>query len=60
MLHKIDFTLRKGEVLGLAGLMGSGRSELARMLFGLDAFAEGEITVGGKSMNRTSPRESVE
>lgn len=59
VLHKIDFTLRKGEVLGLAGLMGSGRSELARMLFGLDSFAEGEITVGGKVINRTSPRESV-
>ncbi|HVF28535.1 MAG TPA: sugar ABC transporter ATP-binding protein [Pyrinomonadaceae bacterium] len=59
VLHKIDFTLHKGEVLGLAGLMGSGRSELARMVFGLDSFVEGEITVGGKSMNRASPRESV-
>ena len=42
----IDFALHSGEVLGLFGLMGSGRTELARILFGLDAFDSGEIVVG--------------
>lgn len=59
IIENINFTLYKGEVLGLAGLMGSGRSELARILFGLDSFAEGEIVIDGKLIERTSPRECI-
>jgi ribose transport system ATP-binding protein len=47
IVNNISFTLSGGEVLGIAGLMGSGRSELARILFGLDPFTEGEIKLGG-------------
>lgn len=46
----ISFALREGEVLGLFGLMGSGRSELARVLFGLDPHAEGRILMDGRSL----------
>ena len=47
-LAGIDLQLREGEVLGLAGLMGSGRSELARAIFGIDRFDAGEIIVRGR------------
>jgi ribose transport system ATP-binding protein len=47
VIENVSFTLRCGEVLGLFGLMGSGRSELARILFGLDASQSGEILLGG-------------
>jgi ribose transport system ATP-binding protein len=50
MLEGINLQLRRGEVLGIAGLMGSGRSELARMLFGLDRHSKGVVRVGGKVM----------
>lgn len=55
----IDFTLHRGEVLGLSGLMGSGRSELARILFGLDPCASGEIRLCGTPI-RPSPRQNIQ
>ena len=45
IVKDVSFDLRLGEVLGVSGLMGSGRSELARILFGLDPYSEGEIRV---------------
>jgi ABC-type sugar transport system ATPase subunit len=51
----ISFTLRAGEVLGVSGLMGAGRSELARILFGIDEFGSGEIVVNGKTIDRPTP-----
>ncbi len=45
--HNISFSLRAGEVLGLAGLVGAGRSEIAKALFGLDTTATGEIQIRG-------------
>ncbi|WP_376797022.1 sugar ABC transporter ATP-binding protein [Thermogemmatispora sp.] len=55
----INFALHRGEVLGLFGLMGSGRTELARMIFGLDPFERGEILLRGKPLVRHSPSGSI-
>ncbi len=59
VLRDIHFTLRRGEVLGVAGLMGSGRSELARVLFGLDPCERGEVRVTGRVLDRRSPRACI-
>lgn len=59
IIENIHFALHKREVLGLFGLMGSGRTELARILFGLDPFEEGEILVNGVRQTRFSPQESI-
>jgi ABC-type sugar transport system ATPase subunit len=59
IVHDISFALRRGEVLGVAGLMGSGRSELARILFGLDPHARGEIRLDGQPIHRLSTRERI-
>jgi ribose transport system ATP-binding protein len=58
--ENITFRLRTGEVVGLAGLMGAGRSELARMLFGLDPFARGTIEVGGRILAEPTPASAME
>jgi ribose transport system ATP-binding protein len=50
VLENVSFTLRQGEILGLFGLMGSGRSELARILFGLDPVARGIVSLAGASL----------
>jgi ribose transport system ATP-binding protein len=53
--ENINFVLHKGEVLGIAGLLGAGRSELFRSLFGADNYDSGEIYVGGKKLKKGSP-----
>lgn len=58
--RRISFQVRRGEIVGLSGLMGSGRSELARILFGLDPCANGEIRLNGKLLNGRSPRERIQ
>ena len=50
ILHDISFDLRKGEILGIAGLVGAGRTELIRALLGIDAIDTGEITLRGKKV----------
>lgn len=55
----IHLRVHAGEVLGMFGLMGAGRSELARILFGLDPCAAGEILVGGVPLNRASPAQRI-
>lgn len=60
IVEEITFTLHKGEILGIFGLMGSGRSELARILFGLDDHARGEIRVAGKPYTQPSARRSID
>ena len=55
LLHDISLELRGGEVLGLAGLLGSGRTELLRSIFGVDPIDSGEIIVGGVALNNPSP-----
>ena len=56
----VSFRLFAGEVLGIAGLLGSGRSELARVLFGIDPKEAGEILVRGKPVTIASPRAAIE
>ena len=59
IVEGIRFTLRRGEVLGISGLMGAGRSELARILFGLDPHARGEIVVNGARVHCAAPRTAI-
>ena len=55
-----DLQIRKNEVLGLAGLLGSGRTELARLLFGLDRPDEGALQIKGINQTLSSPRHAME
>jgi ribose transport system ATP-binding protein len=55
----VSLSVRPGEIVGLAGLVGSGRSEIARLVFGADPVDAGEILVAGRPVNRVSPRRSV-
>ncbi len=59
VLHDINLSLRRGEVVGLAGLMGSGRTELARALFGADRIDSGRILVRGEERAIRSPRDAI-
>lgn len=56
----ISFTVREGEVLGFSGLIGAGRTEVMRCLFGLDKADGGEIWVRGKKINIRSPKDAVD
>jgi len=58
-IHGVNIELRAGEVLGLAGLVGAGRSELGRALFGVDALEAGSIEIGGKPLTKHSPRDAL-
>jgi ribose transport system ATP-binding protein len=58
-LKEINFHLKKGEILGFAGLMGAGRTEVARAVFGADPIDSGEIYVHGKRVEIKSPRDAV-
>ena len=60
VLHDISFTLRRGEVLGVAGLMGSGRTELARAIFGADALDGGRVFLRGELKTVSSPRVAID
>jgi ribose transport system ATP-binding protein len=55
----VSLTLRRGEVVGLAGLMGSGRTELARAIFGADPIDGGRILVKGRAATIDSPRRAI-
>jgi ABC-type sugar transport system ATPase subunit len=57
--HDISFSLRAGEVLGLAGLVGAGRSEVAEALMGLDGAARGTVAVDGKPVRIRTPRQAI-
>ena len=55
LLHDVSFEVRGGEVLGIAGLLGSGRTELLRAIFGLDKMDSGEVYVKGELMRDPTP-----
>jgi ribose transport system ATP-binding protein/inositol transport system ATP-binding protein len=59
VLHDISFSLRKGEILGISGLVGAGRTELARAIFGIDPVNNGEIWVAGEKANINSPIDAM-
>ncbi len=58
-LEPIDLELNIGEVVGIAGLLGSGRTELANLVFGIDAPDAGSLTIKGEKVHRFSPLESL-
>ena len=58
-LHDVSFELREGEILGLAGLVGSGRTEVANALFGTQGYARGEIRIDGEPVHIRSATEAI-
>ena len=58
-IRDVSFVLKKGEILGFAGLMGAGRTEVARAIFGADPIDSGEIFVKGRRTAIQSPRDAV-
>jgi ribose transport system ATP-binding protein len=59
MVQNVSFELKKGEILGFSGLMGAGRTETARALFGADKIESGDIYVNGKKVTINSPQDAV-
>jgi len=59
VLHDISFSLHAGEILSVAGLVGAGRTELARAIFGLDRIDSGRIFVLGKEIHQISPSKAI-
>ncbi|WP_276353784.1 sugar ABC transporter ATP-binding protein [Cohnella caldifontis] len=58
-LNGVTFELKQGEILGFAGLMGSGRTETLRALFGIDAWTDGEVRIHGKPVRMKSPKDAI-
>jgi ABC-type sugar transport system ATPase subunit len=59
VMDDISLSLRPGEIVGLAGLVGSGRTEIARAIFGADAYDRGEVIIEGKPVRIGSPRGAI-
>jgi ABC-type sugar transport system ATPase subunit len=59
VLDDVTFEVRHGEILGIAGLVGAGRTETARSIFGADAFDHGRILIDGKAVAIRSPRDAI-
>ena len=60
LVRDVSFTLRKGEVLGFAGLVGAGRSETIRAIFGADKLHSGEVYVNGKLQKIKNPKDAID
>lgn len=58
-IKDVSFYLRKGEILGFSGLMGAGRTEVARAIYGADPYDSGEILINGQKVTLSSPAEAV-
>ena len=59
-VRDISFTLHRGEVLGFAGLVGSGRTEVMRAIFGIDHVVSGEIKLDGETISFNTPKDAIE
>ena len=59
VFRDISFQLRKGEILGFAGLVGSGRTEIVRAIFGADKLDSGEIYIGGEKVKLPTPKAAI-
>jgi ribose transport system ATP-binding protein len=59
-IRDVNFSVRRGEILGFAGLMGAGRTEVARAVFGADPIESGEVRVRGQVIRLTSPQDAVQ
>jgi len=59
-IKNITLNLHEGEILGISGLMGAGRTEFARALFGIDRIDSGQILIDGKPVNISSPWDAIE
>lgn len=59
MVRNISFSLRKGEIVGIAGLMGAGRTETTRAIFGADPKDSGQILIDGKEVEIREPRDAI-
>ena len=59
VFHDVSFEVRAGEIVGLAGLVGAGRSEIARAVFGVDGYQSGEVTLGGRRVPKRNPRAAI-
>lgn len=57
--EKIDFSIREGEIVGLFGLVGAGRTETARIIFGLDKKDYGEVSIFGETLTESSPSNMI-
>ena len=58
-IHNVSFKLKRGEILGFAGLVGAGRTETARAIFGADKLISGEIVINNKKRNINSPVDAI-
>jgi rhamnose transport system ATP-binding protein len=59
VFHDVSFSVRAGEIVGLAGLVGAGRSEVARAIFGVDPYESGSVRVAGRPLPPGSPRAAM-
>ncbi|HVX85941.1 MAG TPA: sugar ABC transporter ATP-binding protein [Phycisphaerae bacterium] len=58
-IHPMDFSVKAGETVGLAGLLGSGRTEFVRLLFGADRYDSGTLRIGGEEARIRSPKAAI-
>ncbi len=59
VFHDVSFEVRAGEIVGLAGLVGAGRSEIARAVFGVDRYDSGTVTLNGRTVAAHDPRAAI-
>ena len=59
VFHDVSFEVRAGEIVGLAGLVGAGRSEIARAVFGVDRYESGSVRLAGKAVPQHNPRAAI-